>query len=1059
MSRIRVDELIDWGNSGPTLAVEGLRIPANKNLYVDGSIVAGGDTGLPDQVLRRTTTGVTWSNVPLQDTNTTYALSVLDSSTNPVTDKIIRLSAGGSGSGTDDIVLVAGTNIALTRSNDRIVIDSSYVDTNTITRVGANGSGYSDGNINFVGTGSATVVQSGRTISINVTDNDTTYTGVGGVNINSANEIRIGQPVGVTDSVTFDSITVTGNLVVQGTTTSNNVVNVSSVNKQIILNDVLIPTDTVATGGGVVLKGDTDHEILWSNPNDAWETTENWNLDLGKEYRINNSKVIDSTSLGSSVVDSNLTSVGVITSGIWRGSAVEIAHGGTGATTANNALNNLLPPQAGNANKYLKTDGQDTNWAEIPPTYTNWTIADQSVQTDVNSSDIVRFLGTGSANVTLDNTLKRVVIDATNTTYNLSVQNNANLTKKNIRLTDSGSNFEEIVLVAGNGLGISSSGNEITISSLSTSNSSPTFQNVTVTGTVDANSFDGDGSNLTALTGAANGTYGSSVAIPVIEVDTTGRITAISTAAVQQPAGGGGGGGTVTPSVNAGGSEGDIQFNSNQSFAGNSKLNFEVNSGELSLDGFLTTDNVVSDAATIEDLTVTGYLRLPNKNQNEIDVLTVNNGALVYNTTESQVELYKNGTWEVIGLAGISDLTDTNIGAPSQGQVLSWSASQQKWIPQSITLSGGGGISYNDLSVQVLGAAWPSSLAYDQNVGRFNFTPPLISVNQQPAVTSGTGTLTITDGTLNYTPPDLSVFLVAGSTSLSDLNDVSSASAQDGQALIWDSTGSTWAPGTVSNSLVQLTDFQYRVDPNNPGQYLPLADDDIITYNSTTQKFEPTPAAVPVSSLNDLSDVVIGTPQDNQSLVYDGAQQLWVPEDVTIDLSTTNADALQDIAYGSNGPQSGQVLVYNSTNQQWEPGTLGGGGGGITALAGRTSHSVTSVNLAPGTYDNNLNISAAKSYMLISVQVNAAAWVRLYSSAAARTADINRSVGSDPAPGSGVIAEILTTQAATQILTPFTLGGNTESPVSNVIYLTVENMDTVNNQQITTTLTLLKLED
>lgn len=1058
MSRIRVDELIDWGNSGPTLAVEGLRIPANKNLYVDGSIVAGGDTGLPDQVLRRTTTGVTWSNVPLQDTNTTYALSVLDSSTNPVTDKIIRLSAGGSGSGTDDIVLVAGTNIALTRSNDRIVIDSSYVDTDTITRVGANGSGYSDGNINFVGTGSATVVQSGRTISINVTDNDTTYTGVGGVNINSANEIRIGQPVGVTDSVTFDSITVTGNLVVQGTTTSSNVVNVSSVNKQIILNDVLIPTDTVATGGGVVLKGDTDHEILWSDPNDAWETTENWNLDLGKEYRINNSKVIDSTSLGSSVVDSNLTSVGIIGAGIWRGSTVEIQHGGTGATTPNGALNNLLPAQAGNANKYLKTDGQDTSWEAIPPTYANWTIADQSVQTDVNSSDIVRFLGTGSANVTLDNTLKRVVIDATNTTYNLSVQNNANTSKKNIRLTDSGSNFEEVVLAAGTGLTISSSGNEITISSTSTTNTSPTFQNLTVTGTVDASSFDGDGSNLTDLTGASNGIYGSSTEVPVITVDTTGRITTISTVSVQQPTTGGGGGGTGTPIVNAGGSQGDIQFNANQSFAGNSKLNFEVNSGELSLDGFLTADNVVSDAATIENLSVTGYLRLPNKNQNEIDVLTVNNGALVFNTTESQVELYRNGNWEVIGLAGLSDLTDTNIGSPSQGQVLSWNSAQQRWIPQSITLTGGGGISYNDLSVQTNQAAWPSALAYDQNVGRFTFTPPLIAVNQQPAITNGTGTLSITDGTLNYTPPDLSGFLVDGSTNLSDLNDVGGPSPQAGQALIWNANGATWEAGTVSNSLVQLSDFQYRVDPNNPGQYLPLGDDDIITYNSSTQKFEPTPAATPVSSLNDLSDVqILVTPQDNQSLVYDGTQQKWVPEDVTIDLSTTNADALQDIAYGSNGPQSGQVLVWSGT--EWQPGTLGGGGGGITALAGRTTHSATSVNLAPGTYDNTLNIPAAKSYMLISVQVNAAAWVRLYSSDAARTADINRSVGSDPAPGSGVIAEVLTTQAATQILTPFTLGGNTESPVSNVIYLTVENMDTVNNQQITTTLTLLKLED
>jgi len=42
---------------------------------------------------------------------------------------------------------------------------------------------------------------------------------------------------------------------------------------------------------------------------------------------------------------------------------VAIAKGGTGSTTANTALNALLPAQAGNANYYLKTDGTNTTWA------------------------------------------------------------------------------------------------------------------------------------------------------------------------------------------------------------------------------------------------------------------------------------------------------------------------------------------------------------------------------------------------------------------------------------------------------------------------------------------------------------------------------------------------------------------------------------------------------------------------------------------------------------------------------------------------------------------------
>jgi hypothetical protein len=40
-----------------------------------------------------------------------------------------------------------------------------------------------------------------------------------------------------------------------------------------------------------------------------------------------------------------------------------IANGGTGQTTANTALNALLPSQGSSANKYLKTDGTNTSWA------------------------------------------------------------------------------------------------------------------------------------------------------------------------------------------------------------------------------------------------------------------------------------------------------------------------------------------------------------------------------------------------------------------------------------------------------------------------------------------------------------------------------------------------------------------------------------------------------------------------------------------------------------------------------------------------------------------------
>jgi len=47
-------------------------------------------------------------------------------------------------------------------------------------------------------------------------------------------------------------------------------------------------------------------------------------------------------------------------------SLVPVANGGTGQTTANAGLNALLPSQATHANKFLRTDGTNTAWANVP---------------------------------------------------------------------------------------------------------------------------------------------------------------------------------------------------------------------------------------------------------------------------------------------------------------------------------------------------------------------------------------------------------------------------------------------------------------------------------------------------------------------------------------------------------------------------------------------------------------------------------------------------------------------------------------------------------------------
>jgi hypothetical protein len=78
-------------------------------------------------------------------------------------------------------------------------------------------------------------------------------------------------------------------------------------------------------------------------------------------------------------------------------------------------------------------------------------------------------------------------------------------------------------------------------------------------------------------------------------------------------------------------------------------------------------------------------------------------------------------------------------------------------------------------------------------------------------------------------------------------------------------------------------------------------------------------------------------------------------------------------------------------------------------------------------------------------------------SAAARTADASRNETTDPLPGAGVIAEVITSDGAIQNITPGTLGWNDESTPTTDAYLKVVNKSG-STQAITVTLHFVALE-
>jgi len=120
---------------------------------------------------------------------------------------------------------------------------------------------------------------------------------------------------GFTDSLTTvgGNLTVVGDLVVQGNTTTINTSVLTIEDKNIVLaslGDSSSNTDEYADGGGIILRGNSDHEFTWDK-NVGWFSTENINLAAGQNYKIAGNTVLNATQCFSSSFP-NLNNVGTL---------------------------------------------------------------------------------------------------------------------------------------------------------------------------------------------------------------------------------------------------------------------------------------------------------------------------------------------------------------------------------------------------------------------------------------------------------------------------------------------------------------------------------------------------------------------------------------------------------------------------------------------------------------------------------------------------------------------------------------------------------------------------
>jgi hypothetical protein len=241
------------------------------------------------------------------------AIDIIDSSGNITVSGLTLPTSSFSSTG---VTVGTGVNVLIGYPSD--------TSNNTIT-IGSNTRSNQGGSTSTINIG-ANYLQAGES------EGQPTTTNVYG-NVNfpagaNAESVTFGKPI------TATSLTLSGDLTVNGTTTTINSTTLTVDDKNIELGSIASPTNTTADGGGITLRGSTDKTFNWVNATSAWTSSEDLNLASGKVYEINGTSVLSATTLGSGVTGSSLTSVGTIATGVWQGTTIGVAYGGTGTSTA-----------------------------------------------------------------------------------------------------------------------------------------------------------------------------------------------------------------------------------------------------------------------------------------------------------------------------------------------------------------------------------------------------------------------------------------------------------------------------------------------------------------------------------------------------------------------------------------------------------------------------------------------------------------------------------------------------------------------------------------------------
>lgn len=314
--------------------------------------------------------------------------------------------------------------------------------------------------------------------------------------------------------------------------------------------------------------------------------------------------------------------------------------------------------------------------------------------------------------------------------------------------------------------------------------------------------------------------------------------------------------------------------------------------------------------------------------------------------------------------------------------------------------------------------AWNGSSWAAAGAGASATNRSLFSVTTNSASGGGSLSYDTSSGGFTYTPPDLSGYLGAEADTL---------------ATVTGRGGSTSTALTLSGTLAVNNTINVA---DNVVANFGASSDGRISYTSSTNRFY-------VRTPGGSADLILGAGPAVRITNEDGLtdRAVFAAGGATITGSLTAGG----LTYPTTNGTSGQVLTSN-------------GAGGVTWTNGGLQSRATSasgLNTLANSASATPNITTPKTYALLGIETTHAAWVVLYNSDAARTADQSRNINVDPVAGSGVLAEVITTGAQTQYLSPGVICYNTQT--TGTTYARVTNLSG-STASVNVTLTYVQLE-